>query len=348
MRARLTSSISCSNRKPGSIWLSPSALVFLGILSLLPWNVAFASDVAVDDVTRLKSYVVDLGGFVVDQPYVMMTGPTKVKYISLPLQPNVKKVWLKGMMVQAFSGENAEAKESLTSLCHAALLRETDVNGYPIRKILTISEGLERMEFPPGYGYPISPGEAIAVSAQVQNEDPALRKTYTYRFTIWYVEDNGSDGEKPLIPLMAKPFHAVGTRVALKDGVICGEGDGSLVSNRSMHFLVPPGQHEFSQIYPPGGYAEKDVRLHEINMHFHRYGMKSTLIDRTDKKILWEGRATYDTHGQIAHVDHYSSEEGILIRANHEYEIRSVYNNPTNKNVDGMATMRSYYSIAGE
>jgi hypothetical protein len=304
--------------------------------------------VAVDDVTRLKSYVVDLGGFVVDQPYVMMTGPTKVKYISLPLRPDVKKVWLKGMMVQAFSGENAEEKESLTSLCHASLLGETDSNGYPIRKILAISEGLERMEFPPGYGYPISPGEAIAVSAQAQNEDPALRKTYTYRVTIWYVEDTEPNREELLIPLMAKPFQALGTRVALKDGVICGEGDGSLGSNRSMHFLVPPGQHEFSQIYPPGEYAGKDVRLHEINMHFHRFGIKSTLIDRTDKKILWEGRVTYDTHSQIAHSDHYSSEEGILIRADHEYEIRSVYNNPTNKNVDGMATLRSYYSIVGK
>ena len=44
----------------------------------------------------------------------------------------------------------------------------------------------------------------------------------------------------------------------------------------------------------------------------------------------------------LAHVDSFSSVEGIPIYKDHEYELVSVYNNITDKNQDSMAVMNLY------
>ena len=41
-------------------------------------------------------------------------------------------------------------------------------------------------------------------------------------------------------------------------------------------------------------------------------------------------------------VDHYSREEGIPIHVGHEYELISVYDNPSRQDADAMATMFLY------
>jgi hypothetical protein len=60
-------------------------------------------------------------------------------------------------------------------------------------------------------------------------------------------------------------------------------------------------------------------------------------------KLLWEGHAHYKKN-LIEDVDYYSDETGIATQSDHEYEIIGTYENPTGKNVDGMAVLRMYRS----
>ena len=45
----------------------------------------------------------------------------------------------------------------------------------------------------------------------------------------------------------------------------------------------------------------------------------------------------------LVQVDYFSSEEGVPIHKDHDYELISIYDNPTDRDSDAMAVMFIYY-----
>ena len=294
-----------------------------------------------DDPTKYKTESFDLDNFKISGAYPAMTGPTKKRIVTLGASKEAKYIWVKGVSVSVFSKEKKE--EPLGLLCHAWITLG-DKKNYTTNNeaLLTISEGMGQSLFPKGYGMYLENGKDndIELLAQALNDNPHFNKDLGYRFSVTYLEDKAP---KPslLRPLKQISFSAVGPAVKFKDGEMCQAEDGAGVG-QAVHFVVPPGRHDFKRLYPKGTFTQGD-RIHFIKVHLHQYGQEMALYDRSANKLLWRGLAHYKKD-QIESVDFYSDEKGLIMDPEHEYEIIGTYNNPTSKNVDGMAVLRMYRS----
>ena len=67
------------------------------------------------------------------------------------------------------------------------------------------------------------------------------------------------------------------------------------------------------------------------------------LRDMTTGKSLYKSvHRNHEDRMGLDRVEHYSGEEGSPIHASHEYELISVYDNPSNRDGDAMVTMFLY------
>ena len=116
---------------------------------------------------------------------------------------------------------------------------------------------------------------------------------------------------------------------------------------RVMHFMVPPGQHEFRDRHklrglPPG---LATVTAHYITAHLHVYGESVELIDATECKSVFKSMATPNNNmTAVVDLESYSSAEGLTLHADHEYEIVTTYNNTTDHEVDAMGVIYIYFA----
>jgi hypothetical protein len=86
-----------------------------------------------------------------------------------------------------------------------------------------------------------------------------------------------------------------------------------------------------------------DTRAHVIATHMHPFGEYLELRDLTTGESVYRSDIT-QMKGQIGleRVTIYSSEEGIPLYKDHEYELVSVYNNTSVVDQDAMAGMSLY------
>ena len=86
-----------------------------------------------------------------------------------------------------------------------------------------------------------------------------------------------------------------------------------------------------------------DTTIHYIAVHLHPFAESLELRDLTAGQVVFKSvdAAVPDRIG-LAHVDSFSSVEGIPIYKDHEYELVSVYNNITDQDQDSMAVMNLY------
>ena len=79
-------------------------------------------------------------------------------------------------------------------------------------------------------------------------------------------------------------------------------------------------------------------------MHVHPHSESLELRDLTTDTTLFKSHQsnTEDRLG-LKWADYFSSEKGIPIYKDHEYELISVYNNETGQDADAMAGMFLYY-----
>ena len=86
-----------------------------------------------------------------------------------------------------------------------------------------------------------------------------------------------------------------------------------------------------------------DTTIHYIAVHLHPFAESLELRDLTAGQVVFKSstRQFPDRIG-LAHVDSFSSVEGIPIYKDHEYELVSVYQNVTDKDQDSMAVMNLY------
>jgi hypothetical protein len=116
--------------------------------------------------------------------------------------------------------------------------------------------------------------------------------------------------------------------------------------NFVMHFMVPPGRHEFRDKHrlrglPPG---LETVTAHYITSHLHVYGESVELIDVTEGKTVFKSAATpNDQMTAVVDLESWSSVEGLTLYADHEYEIVTTYNNTTDHEVDAMGVVYIYF-----
>ena len=80
-----------------------------------------------------------------------------------------------------------------------------------------------------------------------------------------------------------------------------------------------------------------------MRFHLHPFAEFVELIDLTSGKTVYKSKVTAaDGRVGIERVEHFESEEGLPVFADHEYELLSVYNNTSDEDADSMAVMFMY------
>jgi hypothetical protein len=103
-----------------------------------------------------------------------------------------------------------------------------------------------------------------------------------------------------------------------------------------MDVMPPAGSHSFDL---PAGRSERfwegspaiGGRILGISGHMHKYGVALRLEDRTDGKIIWEGKPAVDEKGEVTAmpIKRFVKTFGVGIKSTHVYRLTAVYENPT-------------------
>jgi hypothetical protein len=253
----------------------------------------------------------------------------------------------------------------------------------PNQRFVDINQGLLEVRLPDGFGIPLMSNESLHFHSMVLNlEAKPEPLDLQVKTTFHYLRDSEKTGPiKALahrsIPMWvrvaASDAHAhhrragrQGTTDAAKDdegpgdsaereclegGEVCAPANEHGFRTRadgvreSVHWVVPPGRHEY-RFRPPKGlkipYPETNVHL--VTGHMHAYGEFIELRDLTAGETLFRTEAEgFDDAIGIEHMSHYSSPKGVPVHQKHEYEIVAMYNNTTSHPIDAMAVLYLYY-----
>jgi hypothetical protein len=261
-------------------------------------------------------------------------------------------------------GFMCHANLSFTEMSHHRELFQLDRDGRRRgrMRLFTLSQGQMAVEFPPGFGVPIASDELLTIDTQILNLNPVERpSTVKHKTTIDYVRDR--DLSRPMKPLFQKAaqgmvlvdgkdaYFDVASADPAKHGPGCEVGaraGGRLITDdfgRSFaaHWKVEPGVEVNRTLVTQWMDIPFDTTVHYIAVHLHPFATSLELRDLTTNSSVYRSRATPPAGGiGLAHVESFSSEEGIPIYKDHEYELVSVYDNTTSETQDSMAIMFLY------
>jgi hypothetical protein len=232
-------------------------------------------------------------------------------------------------------------------------------------RLFTLSQGVFSIELPSGFGIPSMSDEPFSLNSQVLNHNFKDRSfEVRHRVTIEYVRDR--DLSAPLKPLYSSQVwgmvllqgedgdfgqpaagerigHASclpGQAVNQRGPMMYSDGMGRKATG---HWIIRPGREERHTPVNAQLRLPYDTTLHYAAMHLHPFAESLELRDLTTGATLVKVRAKPARKGiGLESVEHFSSDEGVPLYKDHEYELVSVYNNTSAVNQDAMAVMLLY------
>lgn len=306
--------------------------------------------------------------FVVDRLFPSMKGPTATLNAPILKTPLPELLWLRGYAMQVVDPKGEETLP-YDYECHTNLnwprIAATGFNR-PSGRAFTLTQGQIDIELPEGFGLPMMSNEKLRFITQVLNlNEPDAKRHVRHQAEVRFVRD--ADLDAPLRPLA----HAHATILAslegeeivfnreetdehLEDDASCHAGLTAAGNQRAYkdaqgrsftgHWVVEPGTHEYRTLVTDQMKIPYDTTLHFIGVHVHPYSKSLELRDLTTGESVWKSNheSRSDAVG-LAWIDYYSSSEGLPIHSGHEYVLISVYENPSDRPSDAMATMFLYY-----
>ena len=307
--------------------------------------------------------------FAIDQIYESMRGPLTQRQFSLQPDTPTQLIWLTGYSVEILDAHQ-QRSEPLDFECHTNLAyprKSKAPDGFQRPRggrIFTLTQGQVDLRLPPNFGIPVLSDEALVFNTQALNlNEPEMDRTIWHRAELRYVRD--ADLEIPMKALVATAAQVLVTLEdepaipGMKDqpehleGASCAVGAPE--TRRALatdpfgrrftsHWVVPPGRHEYRTLVTKQLKIPYDTTVHFIGAHAHPHSVALELQDVTTGKsvFLSRHRSHADRLG-LEFVEYFSSEEGVPIYADHDYQLISTYENPTDASSDAMAVMYLYY-----
>ncbi len=296
-----------------------------------------------------------------------MKGPASTERFELHKSKTPELIWVTGYEARMV-GEDGKSAKPQEFMCHSnldidvkkhrELLKvEPGVSG----RLFTLSQGQFTINFPKGFGVPMLSNERLSLTTHVLNlnEIKAPEKV-RHKVTLKYLRDQEAKGEmKPLFQKSAyglqllegkDGFYNVSSE-SEKHGPGCLEGTNASAHTYpdsqgrkfTGHWVVKPGREVNRTLVTKLLSLPYDAKVHYIAVHLHPFAESLELIDLTAKKTVFKSNAkNYRRKIGLEHVDAFSSEEGIQVYRDHEYELVSIYNNTTDEEQDSMAVMYLY------
>lgn len=299
-------------------------------------------------LASIQSRTFELKNIVVQKPSAAMEGPRKAMFIDLAAkEARVHTFWILGLKVDVLNN-GALTPQNLCHFRFGRVPKDTKVANLDlannlieegIKLLLSISQGQNEIQFPPGFGMPVAvpPDEmALFMAGQVQSADvPTAAQNLTFRATVKYLDGPTGVAEK-IKPLYLVHFHIASHQHHQVQG-----------SSAHGHFVVPPGAHTFSTVVPQVllDRFSFESKVHYIRMHLHAFAESMEIYDVTMKRSVWKGFAKTDPKvATLVHTDFYSDATGFSLNPRHVYKVVSNYTNPTSKDVDAMAYLQVYFN----
>ncbi len=310
---------------------------------------------------KVNTYKMISPDFYIDGIYTSMEGPKATNYVQLTTDSTI--VWITSFEVKAL---DSKSKKNISNdfICHTNVdfndvnyytgLGLNDRIGKQYPRMTSLSHGLEQFNLPNGYGIPMKGNDYLMVTTQSLNHNlPNMRQLVKHEVSISYSK------EKTMKPLMSRtvyiqlpydkndpfkePLDPASNQcipVETKNHSYTDANGTSL----SGHWVIPKGKKTYSSSIDEQLHIKDSLRLHAAAVHVHPFATSITLYDKTDKKVIFRSNVINHTSSiGLTTIDALSSEEGIWLYANHDYDLTMDVNNTSHSEQDMMGSMFLFF-----
>ena len=301
--------------------------------------------------------------FYIDGIYKSMEGPKSSNYIQLSQDSTL--LWITGFHVKALNSKNKK-QISNDFICHTNVdfndikyfsnfhLEKRIGKQYP--RMTSLSHGLENFEFPKGYGVPMLGNDLLYVTTESLNHN-ILKANYLIKHEVQIDYTAKAAEYKPLMSRTVYIMLPYDKSDPFKSPVDPGKDycipvetknhsyDDGKGNKMSGHWVIPTGKHRYHSAINSQLQMETDsIRLHAAAVHVHPFATALTLWDKTANKVIFKSNVI-NHQGKIglSKIDAFSSESGVWMYKNHEYELVLEVNNTTTINQDMMGSMFLFF-----
>lgn len=309
-----------------------------------------------------QAYQMTSPTFLIDGIYKSMEGPKSSRYIQLSQTDEL--LWITGFEVKAIDSKTNEPI-SKDFICHMNVdindvnyytnwgLEERIGKQYP--RLTSLSNGFESYSYPVGYGVPIKGNDFLFITSQALNHNyPSIFKKIKHEVTISHEKYNGS--QKPLMSKTVfiqlpynkeNPFKgplSPGSNqcipVETKNHSYMDK-DGNMLSG---HWVIPKGKNTYRSNINEQLALQDSLRLHFAAIHVHPFATSIALYDKTANQTLFKSAiSNYKDKIGLIKVNPFSSEVGLWMYAEHEYELVMEVNNTSTVDQDMMGSMFLFF-----
>lgn len=301
--------------------------------------------------------------FTIEDYYIPMLGPQSTHHFRISEKKEL--VWFTGYRVDVVDEVGEPIAEDY--LCHNnfeyavdAYLRNwylPDRVGTLTSRLFEMTPGQTKLEFPKGYGVPMMTNENMSITTQALNLNDDTTFTLRHRAQLDYVYNKGANrAMKPLfqqgvsvMPLVAKKYLEENNLDPLPGCVPALPSLDYLMTNDegytfTGHWMVEPGDTIYSSNITRMLNLPFSTTLHYAAAHLHPFAEYLELYDLTDSSTVFISNTKNYDQGRVGllEIPVFSSEEGVMLYKNHEYELRTRVNNTTEDLQDAMAVMLLY------
>ena len=296
----------------------------------------------------------------VDDIYQSMDGPQAM--INLDMNPD-------STVVRFITGFKAEVMRKGTDMHNNDFLCHTNIdffNGVHYKNLAlpkrinsqyprlgTLSNGINHLAFPPGFGFPVAGNDKFIIASRTLNhniENPFFQVKHHIDF------DLAPEGVmlKPLVPkalVLLQDFDRDAPYDSEKnDPKLCTPID---LKNHSFpnaqgvrfaaHWVLPKGKHQYEFDVTYQLKIDQDATIHAMAAHLHPNAESFTLFDKTMGRVVYTFNCeNYADKIGLKNVPVYSSADGIPIYKDHEYSLQLMTNNSKEGFRDMMAVLFIY------
>lgn len=296
----------------------------------------------------------------VDNIYHSMDGPQAVLDLNIN-QGGTKVQWITGFKAEAI--RDGTQTHDNDFLCHTNIDYYDAVHyknlNFPKRintrypRLGTLSNGINELNFPPGFGFPVAVDDVFIIASRTLNLN-IKNAFFKVKHHITLKTENGDVPLKPLQPkglMLMLPYDLDNPyRSKKKDPNLCSpidlknhSGPGEDGVPLSAHWRLPEGKthYEFDVTYQL--YLQEDTTIHAMAAHLHPGAETFILFDSTTNEAVFTFNCeNYSDKLGLKYVPNYSSAEGILLKADHKYKLILETNNPSTGFRDMMAVLFLY------
>jgi hypothetical protein len=299
--------------------------------------------------------------FYIDGIYKSMEGPKSSNIVQLTQDSSL--VWLTSFKVSAL---DSKTKKRLSNdyICHTNVdfndvkyfshfgLNDRIGKQYP--RMTSLSHGLENFSFPKGYGVPMKGNDLLFVTTESLNHNfPNENRLIKHEVDITYSK------EEKLKPLMSRtvfiqllydkndpykePLDPASNQcipVETKNHSY-DDGKGNKLSG---HWVVPTGKSSYHSAINKQLQIKDSLRMHAAAVHVHPFATSLTIYDKTAKKVVFKSYIINHLKSiGLTKIDAFSSEEGVWLYENHDYELQIEVNNTSTVHQDMMGSMFLFF-----